>query len=151
MRDVGTGTTSESIASEFEVHYDANNRDSCQIHGHVGRDAYEDVMCHTTTMNSSARCQRCDSRSATRYDPEIEKAMSDVKFIAEHVRKEDEFERVREDWKYIAMVLDRLFLWIFTVACIVGTCGIILQAPSLYDDRLPIEITMAEDQIKGKM
>ena len=25
------------------------------------------------------------------------------------------------------MVLDRLFLWIFTIACLVGTCGIILQ------------------------
>jgi len=25
------------------------------------------------------------------------------------------------------MVLDRLFLWIFTIACLGGTCGIILQ------------------------
>lgn len=33
------------------------------------------------------------------------------------------------------MVLDRLFLWIFTIACVVGTFGIILQAPTLYDDR----------------
>ena len=35
--------------------------------------------------------------------------------------------KVIEDWKYVAMVLDRLFLWIFTIACFVGTCGIILQ------------------------
>ncbi|KAG1687028.1 Acetylcholine receptor subunit alpha-like [Nymphon striatum] len=45
---------------------------------------------------------------------------------------------VQEDWKYVAMVLDRLFLWIFTIACIAGTCGIILQAPTLYDDRKAI-------------
>jgi hypothetical protein len=43
--------------------------------------------------------------------------------------------QISEDWKYVAMVLDRLFLWIFTVACVVGTFGIILQAPTLYDNR----------------
>ena len=43
--------------------------------------------------------------------------------------------QIVEDWKYVAMVLDRLFLWVFTVACVVGTFGIILQAPTLYDTR----------------
>ena len=32
------------------------------------------------------------------------------------------------------MVVDRLFLWIFTTACLVGTFGIILQAPTIYSD-----------------
>ena len=49
------------------------------------------------------------------------------------------FFQVKEDWKYVAMVLDRLFLWIFTLAVCVGTAGIILQAPSLYDERKPID------------
>ena len=48
--------------------------------------------------------------------------------------------QVEEDWKYVAMVLDRLFLWIFTIACIFGTAAIILQAPSLYDTAQPIDI-----------
>ena len=52
--------------------------------------------------------------------------------------------QVKEDWKFVAMVLDRLFLWIFTLAVIVGTAGIILQAPTLYDDRLPIDIRLSE-------
>ncbi|UYV76005.1 unc-63 [Cordylochernes scorpioides] len=43
-----------------------------------------------------------------------------------------------EDWKYVAMVLDRLFLCIFLLATVVGTLGILLQAPSHYDDRVPI-------------
>ena len=46
--------------------------------------------------------------------------------------------QVIEDWKFIAMVLDRFFLWIFTAACLLGTGGIILRAPSLYDPRQPI-------------
>ena len=35
--------------------------------------------------------------------------------------------QIIEDWKYVAQVLDRLFLWIFTVAVLVGTAGIIFQ------------------------
>lgn len=50
------------------------------------------------------------------------------------------FLQIQEDWKYVAMVLDRLFLWIFTTACVVGTFGIILQAPTLYDHRDPLEL-----------
>ena len=48
--------------------------------------------------------------------------------------------QIQEDWKYVAMVIDRLFLWIFTTACIVGTFGIILQAPTLYDDAKPMDV-----------
>lgn len=52
--------------------------------------------------------------------------------------------QVKEDWKYVAMVLDRLFLWIFTLAVLAGTAGIILQAPTLYDDRVPIDRKCSE-------
>lgn len=50
------------------------------------------------------------------------------------------FLQVEEDWKYVAMVLDRLFLWLFALACVFGTAAIILQAPSLYDNTQPIDI-----------
>ena len=40
------------------------------------------------------------------------------------------------DWNYVAMVMDRLFLFIFTTACVCGTMGIFLNAPSLYDPRM---------------
>ncbi len=36
------------------------------------------------------------------------------------------------------MVLDRLFLFLFMAACLLGTGGIIFRAPSLYDMREPI-------------
>ena len=39
------------------------------------------------------------------------------------------------DWKYICMVIDRFFLYIFTFACFGGTLSIFLYAPSLYDPR----------------
>ncbi|CAH1801765.1 unnamed protein product [Owenia fusiformis] len=73
-------------------------------------------------------------------DPSINKAIEGVNYIATHLKEEDENDQIMEDWKYVALVLDRLFLWIFTTACIVGTFGIILQAPTLYDDREPISL-----------
>jgi nicotinic acetylcholine receptor len=39
------------------------------------------------------------------------------------------------DWGYIAMVMDRLFLYIFTTTYVAGTLAIFLYAPSLYDPR----------------
>lgn len=35
--------------------------------------------------------------------------------------------QVSEDWKYVAMVIDRLFLWIFVFVCVFGTIGMFLQ------------------------
>ena len=34
--------------------------------------------------------------------------------------------QVREDWKFVAMVIDRLFLIVFTAAYVVGTTGIFM-------------------------
>ena len=45
-----------------------------------------------------------------------------------------------EDWKFVGMVLDRFFLWVFTVAVLGGTIGIILRAPSLYDIRFGLAL-----------
>ena len=42
------------------------------------------------------------------------------------------------------MVLDRILLWLFSFACVAGTCGIILVAPSLYDTRMPLDILVSK-------
>ncbi|XP_066251349.1 acetylcholine receptor subunit alpha-like 1 [Euwallacea similis] len=75
---------------------------------------------------------------------DMEKTVADSKFIAQHMKNKDSFENVADDWKYVAMVLDRLFLWIFTLACVVGTGVIILNAPSLYDTTTPIDIEISK-------
>ncbi|KAI5698200.1 hypothetical protein M8J76_003660 [Diaphorina citri] len=76
--------------------------------------------------------------------PELHKAIAGVRFIADHTKTAVNDTKVREDWKYVAMVLDRLFLWIFTLAVLIGSAGIILQAPTLYDDRVPIDVRISE-------
>ena len=55
-------------------------------------------------------------------DPAIERATNALKFVAQHVKNEDNFNSFADDWKYVAMVLDRILLWMFTIACVVGKC-----------------------------
>lgn len=35
--------------------------------------------------------------------------------------------QVEDDWKYVAMVIDRIFLWVFVTVCVLGTVGLFLQ------------------------
>jgi len=74
------------------------------------------------------------------YPVEVNRSIKNAMFIAQHIDNLDEFESIREEWEYVAMVLDRLFLWIFTSTTIIGTLAIFLQAPSLYDTTRPIDI-----------
>ncbi|KAJ8714708.1 hypothetical protein PYW07_002933 [Mythimna separata] len=78
-----------------------------------------------------------------KYPFELEKAIHNVMFIQHHMQRQDEFNAEDQDWGFVAMVLDRLFLWIFTIASIVGTFAILCEAPSLYDDTKPIDMMLS--------
>ncbi|KAG0424886.1 hypothetical protein HPB47_027910 [Ixodes persulcatus] len=64
--------------------------------------------------------------------PEAYRATEAIEFIAEHLRCEDEYIQIREDWKYVAMVIDRLQLYIFFAVTTAGTIGILLDAPHIF-------------------
>ncbi|XP_030764605.1 acetylcholine receptor subunit alpha-like [Sitophilus oryzae] len=120
---------------------------ACQIHGPgmaITPAGSEDITESSALDNGDSGPKspillRNPAFSHSKCPPEIHKSCFCVRFIAEHTKMVEDSTKVKEDWKYVAMVLDRLFLWIFTLAVLVGTAGIILQAPSLYDDRAPID------------
>ncbi|KFV75372.1 Neuronal acetylcholine receptor subunit alpha-2, partial [Struthio camelus australis] len=58
--------------------------------------------------------------------PGILKALEGVQYIADHLRAEDAEYSVKDDWKYVAMVIDRIFLWMFIIVCLLGTMGLFL-------------------------
>ncbi|XP_069030409.1 neuronal acetylcholine receptor subunit alpha-3 [Embiotoca jacksoni] len=66
--------------------------------------------------------------------PEVREAIESVKYIAENMRLQNEAKEVQDDWKYVAMVIDRIFLWVFVLVCILGTAGLFLQPLLLWDD-----------------
>ncbi|CAJ0609539.1 unnamed protein product [Cylicocyclus nassatus] len=67
--------------------------------------------------------------------------LQQVRFIAEHFQHNERESEISDDWTFVAMVLDRLFLLIFSVLN-VGTMFIILEAPSLYDYSEAMNITV---------
>uniref|UniRef100_A0A8C2E9E1 Cholinergic receptor, nicotinic, alpha 2b (neuronal) n=1 Tax=Cyprinus carpio TaxID=7962 RepID=A0A8C2E9E1_CYPCA len=58
--------------------------------------------------------------------PSVLQALEGVHYIADHLRAEDADFSVKEDWKYVAMVIDRIFLWMFIIVCLLGTIGLFL-------------------------
>lgn len=69
----------------------------------------------------------------------LKESIAGVNFIANHLRKEERDKQVDMDWNYVAMIMDRIFLYIFTLSAFIGTAGIFLNAPTLYDDRGPLK------------
>ncbi|KAM8776391.1 neuronal acetylcholine receptor subunit alpha-4 isoform 2-T2 [Rhynchonycteris naso] len=58
--------------------------------------------------------------------PALTRAIEGVQYIADHLKAEDTDFSVKEDWKYVAMVIDRIFLWVFIIVCLLGTAGLFL-------------------------
>ncbi|XP_054579976.1 neuronal acetylcholine receptor subunit alpha-4 isoform X1 [Eptesicus fuscus] len=58
--------------------------------------------------------------------PALTRAAEGVQHIADHLKAEDTDFSVKEDWKYVAMVIDRIFLWVFVIVCLLGTAGLFL-------------------------
>ncbi|KAL2722020.1 acetylcholine receptor subunit alpha-like isoform X1, partial [Vespula maculifrons] len=133
-----------SLDSQDELHpreLEAVNLGSaCRIHGSPAATVAPPPQLPTEESVDAL----CNTLHHWHHCPELYKAIEGIRFIAEHTKREEDSTRVKEDWKYVAMVLDRLFLWIFTLAVVVGTAGIILQAPTLYDDRVPIDVRLSE-------
>uniref|UniRef100_A0A8C3AMQ6 Cholinergic receptor nicotinic alpha 3 subunit n=1 Tax=Cyclopterus lumpus TaxID=8103 RepID=A0A8C3AMQ6_CYCLU len=74
----------------------------------------------------------CRILSLLPLSPEVREAIDSVKYIAENMRLQNEAKE--DDWKYVAMVIDRIFLWVFVLVCILGTAGLFLQPLLLWDD-----------------
>ncbi|KRX47290.1 Acetylcholine receptor subunit alpha-type unc-63 [Trichinella murrelli] len=94
------------------------------------------------TAEVAGQSSSSTSPQQTWFDEEenaaIASAVRSTCFIANHFRKKAAEDEVKDDWRYIANVLDRLFLWTFSLTFISGTCLIMLQAPSIHDSRHPI-------------
>ncbi|CAF0871202.1 unnamed protein product, partial [Brachionus calyciflorus] len=76
-------------------------------------------------------------------------ALDAVSNICDHFKKEERQKRIKQEWRYIALVIDRILLVTFSTACLAGTTAIILQAPSFYNTKTPIDQLMSKHFKRG--
>ncbi|XP_021953551.1 acetylcholine receptor subunit beta-like 2 [Folsomia candida] len=148
---------------EYRVQYDyvTNNsrKRSCGSGSRPDGCPYYDMSprtdCSSMDHSSSPRATYCENtsngNSRPNYSPEVLAAFESVQLVAEHIKNADKDREVVEDWKYVAMVFDRFFLYVFTIACVSGACIILLQAPSLYDSRVPLDLNQLQGMGKVKL
>lgn len=79
-------------------------------------------------MDTSFAC----SGLASQLSPAAARATEAIEFVAEHLKCEDEYVQIREDWKYVAMTIDRMQLYLFSLGTTFGTLYIFLAAPHLF-------------------
>lgn len=88
------------------------------------------------SIYDNLKLQETSQTSVKRKFPiNIQQALNGIRYINEKMIQENSERKEIDDWKYVSMVIDRLLLWIFTAACFIGTIGILLQAPSIFDER----------------
>ncbi|KAH8287800.1 hypothetical protein KR018_000340 [Drosophila ironensis] len=86
--------------------------------GPIGSTRMPDAVTHHTCIKSS-----------TEY--ELGLILKEIRFITDQLRKDDECNDIANDWKFAAMVVDRLCLIIFTMFTILATIAVLLSAPHI--------------------
>ncbi|XP_056299269.1 cholinergic receptor, nicotinic, beta 1 (muscle) like [Pseudoliparis swirei] len=64
--------------------------------------------------------------------PNLKSAIAAVTYMAEQLKKQDTDDTMTGDWQYIALVVDRLFLWLFVIITTLGTLAMFLDASFNY-------------------
>uniref|UniRef100_A0A3B4C9A6 Cholinergic receptor, nicotinic, beta 1 (muscle) like n=2 Tax=Pygocentrus nattereri TaxID=42514 RepID=A0A3B4C9A6_PYGNA len=60
--------------------------------------------------------------------PDLKSAIAAITYMAEQLKKQDVNDTITDDWQYIAIVVDRLFLWLFVIITTLGTLAMFLDA-----------------------
>ncbi|GFS24689.1 non-alpha nicotinic acetylcholine receptor subunit [Elysia marginata] len=125
---LGTRTGNDDFLELDEVHHphcrlnskEAESKGCSSLQSGLSRPTPEqtDTTTHTRQMQMT---------------PELYKTIEAVKFIYHHLKTEEDYDTVLEDWKYVARVLDRLLLIIFLTVTLLGTAGILLNAPHILE------------------
>ncbi|KAK2160315.1 hypothetical protein LSH36_136g05020 [Paralvinella palmiformis] len=90
--------------------------------------------------NTEKVCEACQKRRMAKLPPIVEKGINGICFLAKHYKDEDDSNRVIDEWRYVALIFDRVLLWIYVIVTLIISMETFLNAPALYDDKKPLVI-----------
>ncbi|KAG5263494.1 hypothetical protein AALO_G00265450 [Alosa alosa] len=108
------------------------------MRGHTDRYHYPELEPITPELKPKSHRGTLGSQDGSREDEDhalvtmLEKATYSVRYISSHIRKEHFIREVVQDWKFVAQVLDRIFLWAFLTVSVLGTILIFTPAVRLF-------------------
>ncbi len=62
---------------------------------------------------------------------ELSLILKELRMITEKIKRDEEASEITNDWKFAAMVVDRLCLIIFTLFTVIATIAVLLSAPHI--------------------
>eukprot|EP00090_Calanus_glacialis_P006441 TRINITY_DN15013_c0_g1_i1.p1 TRINITY_DN15013_c0_g1~~TRINITY_DN15013_c0_g1_i1.p1 ORF type:complete len:128 (-),score=7.71 TRINITY_DN15013_c0_g1_i1:453-812(-) len=86
-------------------------------------------VCLTRSAGNIPSCDDSYSSNAQPLQRELNLILKEIKVITDKIKDDEESASIEADWKFAAMVLDRLCLVFFTVFTIVATLAVLAAAP----------------------
>ena len=84
------------------------------------------------TNTNGGPCPNCTGAEFNAQCTGLRDILKEVQYMTEKIKRDEQFEEDCNDWKFAAMVIDRLCLWLFSIFTTVSTCAILFSAPHLF-------------------
>ena len=124
------------------IQLNATNRCSAGCHCYPNIDSFhsnvynmqnrceeQDISVYNTQLSDSPTEQICPQLSSCVRD--LNPIIRELRFITNRMRREDELQEIINEWKYAAIVIDRLCLILFSTFAVISTAVCLLSAPHL--------------------
>lgn len=115
----GCGTGSDGLPNLHNLGMD----NEWQTHGH---ETEEEML---MDANIDLKGLRDNGKTPAR----LKEGLEYLNYIVERTKDADKDHKVQAEWHYVAMVIDRIFLWIYIFIVLTGSMGIFLYSPLLWE------------------
>uniref|UniRef100_A0AC34QQC7 Nicotinic acetylcholine receptor beta 1 subunit n=1 Tax=Panagrolaimus sp. JU765 TaxID=591449 RepID=A0AC34QQC7_9BILA len=104
-------------------------------HHHPHCPSSTDQQLSSTDLTHTENLRPSDTTTSAFYplSSDAMRAIDAIEYITDHLKQDETYKMYRDDWKYVAMIIDRLLLYVFFAITVGGTIGILFSAPYVFD------------------